>query len=958
MTAAGATTLGLACGLAQPALGEWWKLAQPEKASQTAAKPAPVANGFEGTIRRLLAESQYAAEQGDHRKAVQLAERAAKISEAAAQVVGPAGACSPQETTRFLAEMRTRNSAPAAVASQSSFAPVAAAQRAVEPVPQLVPTQTVAAAAMSLENSAQARLDSLPRTPVANSMSTSAPADITASESPEPVIAQRSKVAASPVSRTSSVTNQEPESSLASNEQTSDGPGLFGTPQLPPPGSRSFESHARVDDGPTTRKSRGSADEAASPRNHVSRRWIAVGEDTMTDELLVKSRQAAAEGHLDRAIDLAEQAIASTPTPSLFGPSEPSSGSGEALRWRDHLTARKDAQPKSDAVVFERPVKVAVRQKRPATAPIATATKVALPSSTPLAGRQMPDSARTSISDSTPVGTGTDVSSVADHSRSIAPAQSVMTASKTDEHPFWSEDLPPAPAPQPRTGASPIKFSRSVISRSGVWVNADSIETEPEFKDSRASAESVPSTNPVDASAVLEESDATIPEFPIRAASEPGIPMSSPQVMAATEAGFSRKDRGTAPFAIRGTGVRTANPSEPVHQDRHVNQIQQVAAQVPETERSATPGSSRPSLTSARNNAKALPRDDEWIQKPPASSDASRAIDANEADDSVKAVQSDESPAAGNTPTERFPVQRVLRLRQRLSSAASSEAGVWTSAKSATNQDGTWQSIPFDEEAESSPHVEADARTSDSASTDARSSASPSVKSPSAESPVESAVIGQKRPPLKLRERSRPQLDSQSSHEPNSSTMAPKPAGQPRMPVVAHSELSQWKSADTLEVPIHMPAIAGSDSQLPSEPSAQRSYSFSETTQNHAIQPGLVPPIAQVGFESTESLPGGNGVSATAGQDPSQPDSASSAPPPPTLDEESPWYRDETRQQSTSSSADIVVHKSSFATIDRMAEALSVPVSTMTSLIGGAGLALVICGLLCLRTAVRKRHSD
>ena len=121
MTAAGVTTMGLACGLVQPALAEWWKLSKPETPAATmtgtVGRTGSTENGFAATIRRLLAESRRAAEQGDHAKAVQLAERAAKISEAASQVVGPAAECSPQETARFLAEMRTRSSGPATTAA-------------------------------------------------------------------------------------------------------------------------------------------------------------------------------------------------------------------------------------------------------------------------------------------------------------------------------------------------------------------------------------------------------------------------------------------------------------------------------------------------------------------------------------------------------------------------------------------------------------------------------------------------------------------------------------------------------------------------------------------------------------------------------------------------------------------------------------------------------------------------
>src|SRR5262245_11483905 len=108
MTAAGITTMGLACSLARPALAEWWKLGQPDKTSSAASRTAPQENGFAGAIRRLQAESRRAAEQGDYAKAAHLAERAAKISEAAAQVAGPSQDVSPEATAKFAAEMRSR----------------------------------------------------------------------------------------------------------------------------------------------------------------------------------------------------------------------------------------------------------------------------------------------------------------------------------------------------------------------------------------------------------------------------------------------------------------------------------------------------------------------------------------------------------------------------------------------------------------------------------------------------------------------------------------------------------------------------------------------------------------------------------------------------------------------------------------------------------------------------------
>lgn len=137
ISAAGVTAFGLACGVGHSALGEWWSLprmkssvndATPKSArapvtdaksvslkSATArsngATASAAGNGFSATIHRLQADAQQQAEKGDLDRAVQLAERAAKISEASSQLNGSLPDCSPERTAQFANDLRSRREA-------------------------------------------------------------------------------------------------------------------------------------------------------------------------------------------------------------------------------------------------------------------------------------------------------------------------------------------------------------------------------------------------------------------------------------------------------------------------------------------------------------------------------------------------------------------------------------------------------------------------------------------------------------------------------------------------------------------------------------------------------------------------------------------------------------------------------------------------------------------------------
>ena len=135
ITVASLTTLGLAYGAGQPVRGEWWSLpkAKSEATKVPATKPVATENGFASTIHRLMSDARLYADKGDLDKAVQLAERAAKISEASSQLLGPASDCSPEQTAQFADDLRARRDA---VAKRTAPARVARTVAAAAPKPQ------------------------------------------------------------------------------------------------------------------------------------------------------------------------------------------------------------------------------------------------------------------------------------------------------------------------------------------------------------------------------------------------------------------------------------------------------------------------------------------------------------------------------------------------------------------------------------------------------------------------------------------------------------------------------------------------------------------------------------------------------------------------------------------------------------------------------------------------------
>ena len=793
MTVAGVTTLGLACGLGKPALAEWWKLSQADKATPAAAnaKPIPAENGFTATIRRLQADSRRAAEQGDYAKAIQLAERAAKISEASAQLLGPTSECSPQETTRFLAEMRSKRDGLNTVAARSPASP---------------------------------KVSQLPVAPVASSQPVA--------KDPKPAVKTPAPVRPAPT---------------VSVAETATGPQLFGAGEVPrSPSGPIAQRRPAVIQPKQMRGETGTV--PPSP----------AGESAESESLLTQSRRAAANGKLDQAIELAEQAMELSRRTSLFGPGT-SRASNDAQRWLDHLLAQQTAQAQ-DEQVFQPPVKVADNREQPT-----------LPDTEPVTATPETNDINT------PVAT------------SVASSDAV-----------WSEDLPPAPAPQPKNPNEPARYSRSEIRRSGGWVDADALESQ-EAAESRASVD--PGTgNEAEESA---QTPTAIPEFPIANFTEPAVPQSDS--VAAVEATESHES--AAPIVNP-----TVEPSEAARQDDVTQAVESTTIEtVPVT--SAVPHTGRVPLR-VRGNIQQV------AAEVPNSANEARLPQSN-FDWATNADESTETADSVEGPVQRFPIQKVIQLRRRLESAAALNPGASSSDKvqaPVTDQapPETSPQKPLKLRRESVP-VQMDL---------------PKSSVPVAQQPSEPAT----RPGVKLRTRTRLKVDDALEAVSHASTEIPKMPSPVRKPVVAQSEATRWK---TVESP------------------PTRTVTQSSTEVNTGSkQPALAAPISQAAFETTTAekpsvnaglvAPGMN-VGAVA-------DEMIGAPPPPSVPEETPWYHDEARKARRSAGSSAVVHKSSFGMIDKLAESFRVPVATMMSLIGFGGLALVGLGLIAVRTAMRRRH--
>lgn len=851
MTAAGVASFSLACGVAQPALAEWWK-SHATKSPAATAKPVQAENGFAATIRRLMAESRRAAAQGDHAKAIQLAERAAKISEASSQLLGSAGECSPQETARFLAEARTRASQSATVAAQSK--PVR------DPVDSKKVTHAVAVAGQGSPAPATKNLRQPQNTAVPG------PAGATTAKQAKP------SPAASDVA-------------VAESPLFGDRGGRPGTARTKP-GSNDSQSA-------TTIVSDSAKPVPPSPSLPPSPAQAPSG----IDELLAQSRLAAADGHLDQAIELAERAVAMSSPPTLFGPAENTLDKG-ANRWLQSLMAQRESLAKAEEPVFEPPVKISLKKRDAQVAANLDTIEshAAEPTAETVAEPQSPKSDATA---------GDEVAAV----QEPEPRDSLETLSSPPETTLWTEDLPPAPAPSTALQSSTPKFSRTVITRAGEWVDADALEakpTNPRPENSEASAAADESDLPASSPTATTSVDAT-PEFPLGAVSTPGF--------ASETENEPSNSSNTQPANQQSQGFIETTPLARVPL-KNRGHIQQVANQVP-VQTAPQSNRARDPLTQLSFENESAPKSTDSSAKP-----------------AQEVADQPETPL-NEAPVQRFPIQRVLQLQQRLETAASlnpggpkagdarSSAPKGTPPKGSATVPADWFVAPEKKEPIQPPEVKSE--------------------------PKESA----KRGILKLRGRAPIQLEETTTS--TQVTSVPKDPGTVRQPVVAVSSATRWKSLEEQQ------AANSSSRSSPLAPPLKGQVEPSEQaeTGTRAEQPKLSPPVSQVAFESPEtnrlSEPSSKLKGSSALPYPESPSIPEIAPPPPEVAEEKPWYHD-TAKPDKKPNQPTVVRKNAFALIDQMAETLKVPVSTLISLIGAGGLALLGVGLVVLRATIRRQY--
>lgn len=933
---AGVTTAGLGFGLVQPAPAEWLKQsAKPPARSST--RPIPAENGFTGTIRRLMSDSRRAAELGDYAKAVQLAERAAKISEATAQLLGPTSECSPQETSRFLAEMR---------AAQSGSVPAVAAQpRPAVPAPQIPPRASANPPVMAGTKPTAKAAPATTATPTATPRQS------------QPAVASVAKPQNQPAAQ-----GERQIFGAASRPSAAPAPGnvtIAGGTRNPAAKQASQAGHTQVK-------------AAQSPVPPAPAK-----ETSKSDQLLAQSRLAAAEGDFDSAIELAKQAAGDSSAPSFFGAGGSRPQNTEANRWLERLIAQRDAQLQPaigqqhevHEEVFEPPIKVASKLPRKAqeTAPV-----VARVGNETVAER----------TEQTPEVEP----ALASRSSEATPVES--KSQNSAEATLWSEELPEATRPAVTVAHEPVKFSRRTIDASAGWVDADALESATKTAETRPTvAESLLATDQMpDTSTPMMPDDAT-PEFSIgdvplqseapdmseaaarpdlakpaaeadpvepaaevqaspeaeveldQALPEPAQPVSErgslrlrqhisqmPEMdwnasavemaeaeEAASESPLPVAERG--PLRFRKNPIQTADleimqPSEPVPQS-------EVTESVPPSRGTLR---LRPQIQQVAGVAKEHPPTSQHPTEPaPANSEQpTKSPPHTFADIPSESIEVVADETAVDAPVQRFPVQRVLRLRQRIKEATALNPG---GQPDATHRDA-------DTEAHNSTEQTPDHNQ-------------PLEREENHQSASRESDQPAHRPAVKLRERTRLKLDDPTSN--SASTPVPRTSAKNRQPVVARSESNLWKSVD-------------SDKSGTSLPDLEHTRSDSPMTA--AAQPLLPPPITQARFESTD--PKSTDLQKTAL---SVNESAAGtksdfdfAPPPPVTNESHPWHEDGTHENGAWKS-DLAVRKTSFALIDQLADAFNVPAKTLVSLITGAGAVFLVGGLLAMRAAMRRRHS-
>lgn len=137
-----------------------WKWNRPH--AQAATTPEPVArNGFAAAVTRLMEQARREAQQGDFEAAIHSAERAAKLAEAAKDVLGPHPDCTPEAAHKLVNDLRVLQSA-GTIARKPLTPPltpaVAVAPKSTRTLPSTLP-------AANVPQATAARFE--PRTPAA-----------------------------------------------------------------------------------------------------------------------------------------------------------------------------------------------------------------------------------------------------------------------------------------------------------------------------------------------------------------------------------------------------------------------------------------------------------------------------------------------------------------------------------------------------------------------------------------------------------------------------------------------------------------------------------------------------------------------------------------------------------------------------------------------------------------------
>jgi hypothetical protein len=987
MTALGAASLVLACGLSQPVLAELWKFSGPSKPNTNAAstpdsaKTVPAENGFTATIRRLMTESRQCAERGDLNKAVVLAERAAKISEASAQLLGPTSECSPQETAKFAREMRSRQMGIAATQTSSDRAP------------------TIASTVTSAGPLRLPQDPSSPRTKQSNEVPPAAPRRSATPLNQSPVEPSKAEGDIPPAA-TLVETASETRSLFGPSPE---GGGASAATRFRREIQRQRETVEASTSNPTTQRpaptdfaARSQSTPEATPKPEASTVTGAIPARSFTSvrRLLDDAKTAADQGDLDSAIALAEQAMQpSMDTATLFGPSKGNDiPSTEAEQLLAELRSRRESleHDKSLATLDTRGT-VTTREADEFQPPIAATTMIpgtgsAVESDTRLADADVPSEPERSQKE--PVSSATASNLVASNRESVvSPNQSEPafegnpnTSEVAPDEPPRSAEWPPAPAAEITPQKKPLRFARSPIRRDAAWEESIPVES-PALSDettsnetsrgdrseSNSSGEFVSRVEPAIPRDVVIHADL------VEAEDASSIP---PEESADAEPAASQRKS----MRIRSGAVQVGTTEQP-KESRITSDKQDGWRSVPPANDVALTDSPSP-----RSDAPGLPADIEFA--PPNRTEMA-PVDNSQ-------IPSDASPSKPNaedveTPATRFPVQRVIRLRRRLETAASLNPGGFH----VTEQSEETRPEPEAASPDQPPVSETSIRQKPAVRKEFNAVESTTAPEPTwdqsaftpeaSDSSNEPVTERTKRSPLKLRPQRPLPLDADLETTGTLFTSTPNPEKPaPRKPVVGHSEMVLWKAVDSEQsLPTPMtpelsrpPATDASASGMPADsptisleggPSIPVRY---VRERSGSQNPDLSPPIAQTGFklpDERSAVQNGASSSQIAFADRSLQSNASpssevriqAAPPPPVVKEtdDTPWnIEDDPDEDGTPDSSR--VKQGSFGLIDQVAAFWKLPISTVVSIFVGGGLLLAAFSVFVIRSTGRTRRSS